>query len=97
MRYFIHASDDFWTALVNDRIIEDMYKPHPYKEHRELSMEERIIYRGREHLIILFFGRADSQEKQRQSLMNDVAELFPDLAKKHGLTIDRTHEFWRKK
>lgn len=98
MRYFIHlVIDDFWTALINDRLVESQLKPHPYKEYREITEEERIIMKGRDHLIIFFYGKENSQALQRQSLMNDVAESFPDLAEKHKLKIDRTHEYWRKK
>lgn len=97
MRYFINTStDDFWTALVNDRIIESRTKPKPYKEHRELTQEELIVLNiKRSNLPILFHGHTNAKEKILQSTANAVCHLLPDLAKKHGLVYDRRHEYWR--
>lgn len=103
MRYFIHlVIDDFWTAIKNDRVIESPLKPHPYKEYRELTTEENIIYRGLEFYIVYFsnerYGTPEGRKAlQWKSMANDVAEAFPDLAEKHNLVIDRAHEYWRKK
>ena len=103
MRYFIHMLiDDFWTALKNDRIIESQLKPSPYKEYRELTETELIIQRGMDFLIIYFsndrFGTLEERKKlQWQSMENDVAEEYPELAAKHNLKVDRAHEYWRKK
>lgn len=103
MRYFIHTLiDDFWTALKNDRIVESNLKPHPYKEYRELTETEIIIQRGLDHYIIFFhherFGTYEERKAlQWKSMENDVAEEYPELAAKHNLTIDRSHEYWRKK
>lgn len=103
MRYFIHTLiDDFWTAIKNDRIVESNLKPSPYKEYRELTDTELLIHRGWDFIIIFFSGEHHGTYEERkklqwQSMENDVAEEFPELAKKHNLTIDRSREYWRKK
>jgi hypothetical protein len=103
MRYFIHTLiDDFWTAVKNDRIIESNLKPHPYKEYRELTETELIIWRGWDFIIIFFSSDHHGTYEERKvlqwkSMENDVAEEYPELAKKHNLTLDRSHEYWRKK
>lgn len=94
------TKDDFWTVLRDGTAISSSNKPKPYKNFRRMTMEEDTIYSCREHTTILLFDTRKSQEQRTkelvQSMANFVCEDFPDLAKKHNLQIDHTHEYWRK-
>lgn len=96
VRFFINTQvHDFWTALDAGQITEsfDGY-PQPRTIYRELTEVEKCIWRMRDQYRILFMFDADKVGKMRQSLMNLVIEDFPDLAVKHGLVTDTSHEYW---
>lgn len=96
MRYFIDRKNDLWTALENNNIIIDQYKPKPYKNYRELTNNEEMVIRIKDHFYILFHGDPDYKIKVRQSLVNLICELLPELALKHNLVEYRQYEYWRK-
>lgn len=101
------AKHDFYTAMMEGRgcggIIRSRLKPKPYKEHRELTRTELAIYMAHEHFLIMLMpmghgspAKPDASELAKISVTNCITEDFPELAAKHNLAIDRTHEFWRK-
>lgn len=98
MRQFINIiEDDFWTALRNDRIIQDRLKPKPYKNYRQLSSNEVAIVDCLSHTAILLHKFPKYEELKWLSMANHICEEYPELANKHNLTINREHEYWREK
>ena len=96
MRHFIDITkDDLWTAIRNDRVITGRLKPKPYKNYRELTPNEATIVSCLGSTIILYMNFPNSEELRWTSMANYICEDYPELAIKHGLTFDRTHEYWR--
>lgn len=96
MRQFIDTTKhDFWTALVGDGVINSLLKPKPYRDHRELTFNERAIFSCKFHTAILLFNIPNNKDLLNKSLANFICDDYPDLAAKHKLVIDRRHEYWR--
>lgn len=101
MRQFINTTtDDLWTAIRDNKIIESVTKPKPYKEHRELDTNEQTILNCHDGFLIMLMGIKDgglNKEHHLQSMANLVCADYPELAAKHGLVINTDHEYWKKK
>ena len=101
MRQFINTTtDDLWTAIRDNKIIESVTKPKPYKDHRELDFTERSIVGCSDHFMIILMNTDDgslNKEHRLQSMANLVCLDYPELADKHGLVINTDHEYWKKK
>ena len=98
--FYNNKTDDFWAALRDSRLIRSQKIPLPRKDYTEIDVNEYIVTMVREHLFVLLGGHAKppgtTLDLVNISLANLVIEECPDLAVKHSLVLDRTHEYWKK-